>query len=98
MDDDKRELFTKCMMSADSSLQMYCHLASTLLHEAKIPEDDERHQMVEQSIDFMCERIAFLMDVLGEEFGATKEEFEATSAESDRRLAFLNNKAPQEVH
>ena len=98
MNNNKREVFTKCMMSADTSLQMYCHLASTLLHEAKIPEDDERHQMVESSIDLMCERIGFLMDVLATEFGVTKEEFEATSAESDRRLAFLNNKAPQEVH
>ena len=98
MNNNKREVFTKCMMSADTSLQMYCHLASTLLHEAKIPEDDERHQMVESSIDLMCERIGFLMDVLATEFGVTKEEFEATSAESDRRLAVLSTDGPSEVH
>ena len=98
MDNDKRELFTKCMMSADSSLQMYCNLATTLLHEADIPEDDERHKMVEQSIDFMCERIGFLMDVLSDQFNVSKEEFEAASAESDRRLALLQNKGSSEVH
>ena len=98
MDDGKLKLFTQCMMSADTSLQMYCHLASTLLHEAKIPEDDERHQMVESSVELMCERIGFLMDVIATEFGVTNEEFEATSAESDRRLAVLSTDGPSEVH